>query len=45
MPAFRAARVEKKIVKIPKNEAVVTLGRTEATVASGLRLEKDLAIN
>ena len=45
MPAFRAARVKKKIVKVPKNEVVVTLGRSEATVASSLDLEKDLAIN
>jgi hypothetical protein len=43
--AFRAARVEHKIVKIPKNEVAVTLGRPEATAASGVDLEKDLAIH
>ena len=45
VPAFRAARVEQKIVKVPKNEVVVTLGRSEAAVASGVDLEKDLAIH
>ena len=45
VPAFRAARVEQKIVKVPKNEVVVTLGRSEATVAGGVDLEKDLAIH
>ena len=43
--AFRAARVEQKIVKVPKNEVVVTLGRSETTAASGVDLEKDLAIH
>src|ERR1700752_3779457 len=42
VPAFRAARVEQKIVKIPKNEIVITLGRPKA--AAGVDLEKDLAI-
>src|SRR3974390_2746730 len=43
--AFCAARVEQKIVEVPKNEVVVTLGQSEALVASGLDLEKDLAIH
>ena len=30
VPAFRAARVEQKIVKIPENEIVVALGRSQA---------------
>ena len=39
--AFRAARVEKKIMKIPKNElGVQALARSEAIVARGLRLER-----
>ena len=29
VPAFRAARVEQKIVKIPKNEIVIALGRSK----------------
>jgi hypothetical protein len=37
--------VEQKIVKVPKDEIVVTLGRSEATLASGVDLEKDLAIH
>ena len=41
----RAARVEQKVVKVPKNEVVVTLGRSQAAVASGVDLEKDLAIH
>src|ERR1700686_3138730 len=45
MSAFRAARVEQKIVKVPKNQVVVTLGRPEVTVASDVDLEKDLAIH
>ena len=45
MPAFRAARVEQKIVKVPENEVVVALGRSEAAVAGGVDLEKDLAIH
>jgi hypothetical protein len=45
VPPFRAARVEKEIMKIPKNEVGVTLARSEAIVAGRLRLEKDLAIN
>ena len=44
MPAFRAARVEQKIVKIPKNEIVIALGRSKAAAASSVDLEKDLAI-
>ena len=45
VPAFRAARVEQKIVKVPENEVVVTLGRSQAAVAGGVDLEKDLAID
>ncbi len=42
--AFGAARVEQKIVKVPKNEVVVALRRPQAVAASGVDLEKDLAI-
>ena len=44
VPAFRAARVEQKIVKVPKNEVVVALGRRRPLSRSGVDLEKDLAI-
>jgi len=44
MPAFRAARVEKKIVKIPENEIVVTLSRSEPAIRGSFGFEKDLAI-
>ena len=37
--------MEKKIVKVPKNEIVVALGRSEAYCRCGARLEKDFAIN
>ena len=43
--AFRAARVEQKIVKVPENEVVVTLGRSQPAVAGSVDLEKDLAID
>src|SRR5262249_56045772 len=42
--AFRAARVEQKIVKVPKNEIVVALGQSGTPVGSTFDLEKDLAI-
>ena len=42
MPSFGAARVEKKIVKIPKNKIGVPLGRAEP-VAGSFSFEKDLA--
>ena len=45
LSAFRAARVKQKIVKVPKNEVVVTLGWSKTTVAVGVDLEKDLAIH
>ena len=45
MPAFRAARVEQEIVKVPKHEVVVALGGAQAAVAGGVDLEKDLAIH
>src|ERR1700730_3752208 len=38
VPAFRAARVEQKIVKVPKNEVVVALGRSKATFAGNVDL-------
>ena len=44
MPAFRAARVEQKIVKVPKNKVVVTLGRSKPTFTGNVDLENDLAI-
>jgi hypothetical protein len=43
--ALGAARVEKKIVKVPENEVGVTLGRSETVVDSSLNVEKDPAIN
>jgi hypothetical protein len=36
--------VEQKIVKIPKNEIAIALGRSKAAAASSVDLEKDLAI-
>ena len=45
VPAFRAARVEQKIVKVPEHEIVVALGQSQAAVASSVDLEKDLAID
>src|SRR5580704_8812713 len=44
VPTFRAARVEEKIMKVPKSEAVVTLGQSKPTFASSADLEKDLAM-
>src|ERR1700730_2443044 len=43
LPACGAARVEQKIVKVPKHEVVVALCRSEAT-AAGVDLEEDFAI-
>jgi hypothetical protein len=43
--ALGAARVEKKIVKVPENEVGVTLRRSKAVVGSTLNLEKHPAIN
>ena len=45
MSAFCAARVEQKIVEVPKHEAVVTLGRSETAFTGGVDLEKDSAID
>src|SRR5262245_59677530 len=45
VPAFRAARVEQKIVKIPKNKVLVTFGRSKASFSSSLYFEKDLTID
>src|SRR5215471_7840013 len=42
---LRATRVEQKIVKVPNNEVVVTLGRSEAILAGSVDLEKNLAVN
>src|SRR5215471_13921472 len=44
VPAFRAARVEQKIVKIPKNEIVIAFDRSKAAAAGSVDLEKDLAV-
>ncbi len=44
MPALRAARMEQKIVKVPENEVVVALSRSQAAVGRGADLEKDLAV-
>ena len=44
VPTFRAARVEEKIMKVPNNEAVVTLGHSKPAFAGAGGLEKDLAI-
>ena len=45
VPAFRAARVEKKIMKIPKNEIVRHPRPVGGHCRQRLDLEKDLAIN
>ena len=45
MPPFAAARMEQKIVKIPKHELIVTLDPAEAAIATGLDLENNLAVN
>ena len=45
LSACRAAGVEQKIVKVPKNEVVVAFGPSQAAVARGVDLEKDLAIH
>jgi len=45
MPPFHAARVEKKIVKIPEDEIVVTLGRSEPTIGGSSGFKKDLRSN
>ena len=43
VPALRAARVEQQIVKVPKDEVVVALARSQAAVA-GIDLEQDAAV-
>ena len=43
--ALRAARVEQKIVKIPKNEVVITLGCSKAIFVRHVDLESDLTIH
>jgi hypothetical protein len=45
VPALRAAGVEQKIVKVPNNKSVVTLGRPQPIAAGGVDLEKDLAVD
>src|SRR5580704_17585945 len=44
LPAFRDARVEQEIVKVPEDEMIVALGRSQAFTAAGVDPEKDLAI-
>src|SRR5215471_5917448 len=44
VPSLGAARVEKEIVKVPKDQIAVALGLSKAAVAAGVNLEKDLAI-
>ena len=45
VPAFGAARVEQKIVKIPDDEVVVAFGGAEDFVAGRVDLEEDLAVD
>src|SRR5450631_2639099 len=45
LSALRAVGVEQEIVKVPKHEVVVALGRPEALVVRGVDPEKDLAIH
>jgi hypothetical protein len=45
LSALRAVGVEQEIMKIPKHEVVVALGRPEALVVRGVDPEKDLAIH
>ena len=44
MSTFSAARVEQKIMKVPKGEALIALGQSKPAFASGADLEKNLAI-
>src|SRR5579875_2183656 len=44
VPPLRAPRVEQKIVKVPKSEAVAPLGQPKIIFVSTAGLEKDLAI-
>src|SRR4029077_17851647 len=44
LPSFRAARVEQKIMKIPKDEIVVTLRPAQVSGFAGFDLEQNLAI-
>ncbi len=45
MSTFRAARVEQKIMKVPKHEVVIALVLSEYAVAITLNLEQDLTIH
>ena len=45
MPPLHAARVKKKIVKIPENEIVVALGGSKPVITGSFWFEKNLAIN
>src|SRR5215211_4469942 len=45
VPAFRTARMEQKIVKIPEDQVVIALDRPEAIAAGSVDLEEDLAIH
>ena len=44
MAPFAAARVEQEIVKIPKHQVLVALGKPRTAGASGIDLEQNLAI-
>ena len=44
MPAFSAARVEQKIMKIPKNQVGVAFGGAQAALVGPIDLEQHLAI-
>ena len=44
MSASRAARVEQKIVEVPKNKVVVTFGQLKAAFIGKVDLENDSAI-
>src|SRR5580704_4411098 len=45
VPAFGAARMENEVVKIPKNEIVVALGRAKTLVAGCADLKKDVGVD
>src|SRR3984893_16842612 len=44
MPSLHAARMEKKIVKVPQHEIAIPFRRAQRIHALGLELEKDLTI-
>src|SRR5580704_12995323 len=45
VPAFGTARMENEVVKIPKNEIVVALGRAKTLVAGCADLEKNVGVD